>query len=99
MLAAHTLEIADIGKRTILRLRKKAFGRSVQKGQFPTKERGALFGQTLDQVFQHGSQAPVDLNAASAVMTDFGDRQVDIVFPVWRAIDESKPVRCISHAS
>ena len=71
----------------------------MEKSQFPTKERGARLGQSLDQVFQHGPQAPVDLNARTAEMTNFRDGQVNKVFPVRRTIHEPKPARRIAPPS
>ena len=45
----------------------------------------------MNQVFEHGPQTPGDLNAGAAELTDFGDCQVDEVFPIRRAIGQPKP--------
>jgi hypothetical protein len=50
-----------------------------------------FFWQRLNQVFQHASQAPVDLDARAAKVTDFGDGQLDEVFPARRPIEERNP--------
>ena len=96
-LAAHTLEIADVRQGAIFRFREKALRRSMQQLQFLTQHRGTLLRQRLNQVFQHGSQAPGDLDAGAAELTDFGDGQLDEILPVRRPVEEPQPARFVAY--
>jgi len=40
----------------------------------------------LDQILQHGTYAPDDLDAIPAGGPDLGDRQADEILPIRRAI-------------
>src|SRR5262245_18822703 len=95
----YSLEIADLGQRSILRFREEAFGGSIQHCQLVTKKDGTRLGQCLNQVFEHGPQTPRNLNALAAKVTDFCDGQVNEILPVWRAIDESKAAGGVSNPS
>jgi hypothetical protein len=88
--ATYTLQIAGLRQGSIFRLHEKALRRAMQQFQLLAKQYGPFFWQRLNQVYQHGVQAPVDLNARAAKVTDFGDGQLDEVFPVRRPIEESE---------
>jgi hypothetical protein len=96
---AYSLEIADLGQRSIFRFREEAFGGSMQHGQLVTKELGTRFGNCLNQAFEHGTQTPRNLNALGAKVTDFCNGQVNEILPVGRPVDESKPAGGISYVS
>ena len=71
----------------------------MQQRQLMTKELGPRFGNCLNQVFEHGTQTPRNLNALGAKVTDFGYGQVNEVLPVGSPVDESKPAGGVSDIS
>src|SRR5690349_207665 len=91
VLAAHALEVADRREGSVFRFHEKTFRGSIKQSQFLTKALGTHFRQRLNQVLQHGTQTPCDLNTLAAKVTNFGDCQLNKIFPVWSAVDESKP--------
>ena len=88
VLSANSLQIADVRQRSIFRFGKESLGRSVEKVQFVLEARGTLSGEALDQVFEHGAQAPRDLNTLAAEVADFGHGQMHEILPVGGSIDE-----------
>src|SRR5262245_2340487 len=71
--AANSLEIADIGQGSILRLKEESLGRPMEQVQLLAKQPRAFRGQGLNQVLQHSPQAAGDLDALAAEMTDFSN--------------------------
>src|SRR5690348_3126778 len=98
MLAPNTLRIANFGQSSVFRLHEEARCRSMQQRQLLTKPHGTFFRQRLNQVFQQGAQAPGDLNACPAEVTDFRDGQLDEVLPVRGPVDEPEPACLVSHS-
>src|SRR5205085_11136812 len=89
------LRIAGRRQSSILWFQKVTLGCSLEDAQLLTKQRGALFWQGLDQVFQHGAQTAHDLNALATEMTNLGNRQVHEVLPIRRAVDEPDPTSLV----
>ena len=54
-LTAYPLIITDVRQCSVFRLCEETFRRSMQECQLLTEQRGSLFGQSLDQVLQHGA--------------------------------------------
>ena len=58
-----------------------------------TQQRRTFGRQCLNQVFEHGTQSPGNLDALASEVTDFGDGQEDKIFPIRGPVHESKPAR------
>ena len=95
--AAHSLRVARSRQRTILRFGKETFHGALQHGQLMTEKDCTFLRQGLDQIFQHGAQAPGNLYAGATELTNLGDRQLNEVLPVWCAIDEAYSARLVAY--
>ena len=99
VLAADPLEIADVRQCSIFKLRKETFGGPVEEVQFLLQQRCPLRRQALNQVFEHGTQSPRDLNALASEVADFRDGQAEEIRPVRRPIDQAQPPRGVVDVS
>jgi hypothetical protein len=80
--SAQSLAVGDTSERKLFRITEVFRDLSIEQAEFLKQRRVAVLRKSLQEVLDHGSQPPYDLQIVRAARSDFAESKMDKVLPI-----------------